>query len=1522
MSSAAQNINITKDNDDDDDDDDTTSTTKKLFLQWQQECMAAATSNNNNKNAKDDPKEDTSDDNNNMIQNKNDRVFRRRKLLYQEALRFFASSSITNSTTTSSTSSSSSSMDSSSSTNNSMISHEQALALLIQALQPAVAVVVPAAPRLAALACLQGALTACCVRHRGSGGGGLSPALVELLGTFLLQHIGPLDLNNNHKNDAMSVDDLVDLNDVAINNDLEDWEQDIRDASLEAMTRLLQAMTPNTTTLQPADTAAAAAAPIGNTLKSNETSMIALACRLAQSAVQRRCAEKEYNEDDEEYYMQQQQDDHRSSLSLLPRSKRSLCFDVLRAAVDCWNAILLACSDNNISVDSQQKRQQENDDDDSLRNFALFCIASLVGESDPRCLLQLLQLLSSLQAAYAATPAAETTTTSMSGSPSSFPIVPLFNAVAPYYPIQFTPPPNNIHGITKQALQTALWDVLSCTKNDNDTHDHASHEPSSMFSLTLGIVLERLVPPDPDDPQSTPEELVEALADLTSLLQLSPSDTATAEMPVRASSSLSSSTTSSRLDWMDTTALRQLSDTLRTVHDRASLVVAKAARSGEGTTTFTTRINKQVADTCRTLVGQIALECETNDSKKHKHWQVFVADLVQKQLTPKLLLLGDYGSRAAIAYMACLAGCGGIKTLRLVLQCGLHPLINVVVNYYASTAATRSTSLEHRENAGAAPNKDKKDDASIAIAISGIVAFLVSTHVTLSKVQQQGIALSPHPLQPHGTRMLSVFAKIILNDNYIADDIRIASIRAVEAVLLTVPAQVLLEENVMNDAVQANSGQTTTMETIVQLIQVMTDAVVILDADDDNNTTSNSNGSEEWTKACAETLGRVLGKVLQDSPQKDDDNDTDSGNSSNDSYVGILQDNQTIRGFLLDSVLTALLTSASVPTAREATLNNRNRYDYMTLAMAASSKSSAAIRILQPLLQELRALIQNQNQETEASINVQQKEAACAQTIAFILSNGGGASAAIAFQKDSMTTILLDIIKSLASKASMAKEEQGGMEAMFRMSKLNLPPTEEDENLMLALIQKGRDLLLPILSVYSFATIASHRERLGTAVAKVLPPLNASDTVRLSLTLPFLATALQQEDSSIKLQETETATLSTIIADLADFALYGNGCSAPSRSFAAACLHSILVRTDSVTACPCFGLMNKVVMPLIHSTLQQVSKSGASTGRKDIRDLIIKLKEALSFMGLLGSAAACRGGSSAKTADKIVSILIDLASGRATNEEFSIQSDTPAKIDLTVFDQYRKGSSTNLEVGAASAFGSILSCGGADSLWKQRIGFIGGNRLHANMANGPAKPSIGAVCVSAHLLCSTSNLSSLPSKNGSSTELLTKIVVDSLSPPAGTDTAMASPQCILPTLVKKLVLTAIIKLLCVVPSSMTPSLYSIVVGVMRAYASNVPDDSCCSQSTVERDDTVCKVLALQALETIATVPGAPKDLLGTVKPAVVAILGAAMNEKSSVLRQAAVEVRNAWFVISTASTAGNGAYSFGTTALAGAAQAV
>jgi len=74
---------------------------------------------------------------------------------------------------------------------------------------------------------------------------------------------------------------------------------------------------------------------------------------------------------------------------------------------------------------------------------------------------------------------------------------------------------------------------------------------------------------------------------------------------------------------------------------------------------------------------------------------------------------------------------------------------------------------------------------------------------------------------------------------------------------------------------------------------------------------------------------------------------------------------------------------------------------------------------------------------------------------------------------------------------------------------------------------------------------------------------------------------------------------------------------------------------------------------------------------------------------------------------------------------------------------------------------------------------------------------------------------------------------------------------------------------------------------MRAYASCADGES----------QVACKLLALQVLEAVAQVQGS-RDTLSALKPAVVSILGAAMNDSSSVLRYAAVEVRNAWYLVS------------------------
>jgi hypothetical protein len=78
---------------------------------------------------------------------------------------------------------------------------------------------------------------------------------------------------------------------------------------------------------------------------------------------------------------------------------------------------------------------------------------------------------------------------------------------------------------------------------------------------------------------------------------------------------------------------------------------------------------------------------------------------------------------------------------------------------------------------------------------------------------------------------------------------------------------------------------------------------------------------------------------------------------------------------------------------------------------------------------------------------------------------------------------------------------------------------------------------------------------------------------------------------------------------------------------------------------------------------------------------------------------------------------------------------------------------------------------------------------------------------------------------------------------------------------------------------------SIVTGLLRAYA-------VCDPVT----EVSCKLLALQGLEGVAHMEGT-KSSTSTIKPAVVAVLAAAMNHPSGLLRQAAVDVRNAWYVL-------------------------
>lgn len=163
-----------------------------------------------------------------------------------------------------------------------------------------------------------------------------------------------------------------------------------------------------------------------------------------------------------------------------------------------------------------------------------------------------------------------------------------------------------------------------------------------------------------------------------------------------------------------------------------------------------------------------------------------------------------------------------------------------------------------------------------------------------------------------------------------------------------------------------------------------------------------------------------------------------------------------------------------------------------------------------------------------------------------------------------------------------------------------------------------------------------------------------------------------------------------------------------------------------------------------------------------------------------------------------------------------------------------------------------------------------------------ASPPIGVLLIACHIISATD----INKGDSSTTRKLATIVVEGLS----SDLFQLTPKiakkfpCQLKT-TRTFILSAILKLICIAPASVNGLMLTMVSGLLRAFAVSDSDSEVAS-----------KLLALQALEQLAQMDGARTSILA-VKPAVVALLASAMNQKSSILRSAAVDVRNAWCIV-------------------------
>jgi hypothetical protein len=141
---------------------------------------------------------------------------------------------------------------------------------------------------------------------------------------------------------------------------------------------------------------------------------------------------------------------------------------------------------------------------------------------------------------------------------------------------------------------------------------------------------------------------------------------------------------------------------------------------------------------------------------------------------------------------------------------------------------------------------------------------------------------------------------------------------------------------------------------------------------------------------------------------------------------------------------------------------------------------------------------------------------------------------------------------------------------------------------------------------------------------------------------------------------------------------------------------------------------------------------------------INELGDCFAIMGILGSVAAQRGGSSAATADQVMNFLTDLSCTGTALCTFTHNLATT--VDLAALEQSSPCDfGSNLSLQTASALGSMFSTESGSRLWKQRLTHVATKRIRHSWENATelSNGMIAAVC---HVLCG-GNLRSIPSND-------------------------------------------------------------------------------------------------------------------------------------------------------------------------------
>lgn len=700
-------------------------------------------------------------------------------------------------------------------------------------------------------------------------------------------------------------------------------------------------------------------------------------------------------------------------LSQLPRMKRSLCFKLLEGALDGLKADTLQLEQLTSQQSSMSKEETEFVLPSSLLkemcNFASLTSSCLHGETDPRCLLQMMRLLNKLQQ----TMLSLFFDTSTNTPTIHFPTVEVFDAVAPYYPVHFTPPKNDPHGITREMLQDALMAVLCergavyCDKStEAENSNDIDNENVTMTVLSARMFLERLDPPKftndydpPSSPESEEEDKLDALRDLSIIL-----------LP----SSATSTTGTPRVTQITVVFASELSSSLARVHEEAV---------SSDKTTDANSLASRVRKFASSFAYNLAPASVNNGDVKLRHatllWEAFVHDATRKLANNLSSSPQSTHGRSSTAYLAALAAEGGLPTLRLVLDVSLPRLLDLLSKNDGSASA---------------------DDEKMAAAIRGIAAFMSSCYVALQMWERdnRGVQVHPHPLSKYISQILQKISAVLNGTRGKGNDgpLTLAAAGAFESALTSADLSGLEDED---------------MDVIEELLDLM--SAVILEKGGAGGSESTARDDEDtmvlWNKSCARALGAAISTGLHKTEDR-------SANNCE----------------RLESLAQCLLPkffASSIAGSERSSKPHLERYDWMVLAGACANGSpNVSDQIVPSLLSSTIDVLQMKVDVQESSQTFQ-----CfpLMTMAYLIRCGGPKVGNIFHGLSTPTTTPLDVINELCLPLHQTRSQDGNTDSTKQvtrqlpvgMSHLQLPESlAKDEEMKNATVS----LFLSTFSIF------------------------------------------------------------------------------------------------------------------------------------------------------------------------------------------------------------------------------------------------------------------------------------------------------------------------------------------------------------------------------------------------------------------------------------------------------------------------